>query len=274
MPHCLPESDVTLAERAWVARVNAARRDILQGRLDKVVLARSRQWQAQTKISARPLLEQLCAHQADACIYAFSQGESTFLGATPERLVDFNGTRIESEALAGTAWPGSPELAGPKNRHEQALVADAIIAALARCCVGTPQAGPLEIQDVAALADADLRPELRPAPHAPVATCPQPSYRLSWAVTPPCAADGRSAGHGESVPAGLPGRCASAARGPALAGPALLVPGGRRSARPAAPGAGIWPPPPVPSAPRGGSPVGQQLRVRKLMVSPQVSIYM
>ncbi len=30
-------------------------------------------------------------------------------------------------------------------------------------------AGPLEIQDVAALADADLRPELRPAPHAPVA---------------------------------------------------------------------------------------------------------
>lgn len=120
------------------------------------------------------------------------------------------------------------------------------------------------------------RPELNPrsflAPHAPVATCPQLSYRLSWAVALVCAAGERSAGHGESVPAGLPGRCASDARGHALAGPALLVPGGRRSARPAAPGAGTWPPPAVPSAPRGGSPVGQQLRKRMLMVYPRLQV--
>jgi isochorismate synthase len=141
----LPEADRTLAERAWVARVNAARRDILQGRLDKVVLARSRQWQALSTISARPLLEQLCAHQADACIYAFSQGESTFLGATPERLVDFNGTQIESEALAGTAWPGSSALEGSKNQHEQSLVVDAIIEALAPLCQSRPHAHPVEI---------------------------------------------------------------------------------------------------------------------------------
>ncbi|MDD2742714.1 MAG: isochorismate synthase [Rhodocyclaceae bacterium] len=145
MPDCLPESDVTLAERAWVARVNAARRDILCGRLAKVVLARSRRWLAPAKIYARPLLEQLCIRQPDACIYAFNQGESTFLGATPENLVSFNGSEIESDALAGTAWPGSSALDGSKNQHEQSLVVAAIIEALTPLCQRRPHAHPIEV---------------------------------------------------------------------------------------------------------------------------------
>ena len=142
----LPEADRTLAERAWVARVNAARRDIQQGRIDKVVLARSRKLLANTPISARHLLATLCEDQADACIYAFSQGGSTFLGATPERLIRLTGRQIESDALAGTAWPGSGELAGSKNQHEQSLVVQAILQALEPLCVLPPSAKPVEIQ--------------------------------------------------------------------------------------------------------------------------------
>lgn len=144
-PRFLPEAERTLAERAWVARVNAARRDIRHGRLDKVVLARSRQLLANAPIAARHLLEMLCEHQPDACIYAFSQGASTFLGATPERLVRLTGQQIESDALAGTAWPGSGELAGSKNQHEQFLVVQAIIQALTPLCTSAPSAHPVEI---------------------------------------------------------------------------------------------------------------------------------
>ena len=142
---CLPEASRALAERAWVARVNAARRDIRQGRIDKVVLARSRNLLAHAPISARQLLETLCEDQPDACIYAYSQGDTTFLGATPERLIRLDGRQIESDALAGTAWPGSGELAGSKNQHEQSLVVQAIVQALAPLCVSPARAMPVEI---------------------------------------------------------------------------------------------------------------------------------
>ena len=141
----LPEADRTLAERAWVARVNAARRDIHLGKIDKVVLARSRKLLAKHPISVCRLLETLCEHQPEACIYAFSQGGSTFLGATPERLIRLAGRQIESDALAGTAWPGSGELAGSKNQHEQSLVVQAIMQALAPLCISPVGARPVEI---------------------------------------------------------------------------------------------------------------------------------
>ena len=143
--NCLPEAERTLTERAWIARVNAAQRDIHLGRLDKIVLTRSRTLRTPTAASARYLLETLCAHQADACIYAFSQGNSSFLGATPERLLRLTGRQIESDALAGTAWPGSGELAESKNQHEQSLVVQAIKQALAPLCSSAPIAQPVEI---------------------------------------------------------------------------------------------------------------------------------
>ena len=143
-PQLLPEANRTLTERAWVARVNAARRDIRQGHLDKLVLARSRQLQASAPIATRHLLETLCEQQAEACIYAFSQGASTFLGATPERLLRLENGQIASDALAGTAWPGSIELADSKNQHEQSLVVHAIVAALDPLCQTPPNAYPVE----------------------------------------------------------------------------------------------------------------------------------
>ena len=143
--HLLPAADQTLADRAWIARVRAALRDIGSGRVDKIVLARSRHLEAAAPVAPATLLAALNAQQPEAMIYACGTGHATFLGATPERLVRLAGRQLSADALAGTAWPGSPDLGGTKNRHEQALVADAIMAALARCCVGAPQAGPLEV---------------------------------------------------------------------------------------------------------------------------------
>ena len=141
----LPAKDQTLANRAWTARVGAALRDIDHGQVDKIVLARSRHFEADAPIPAGRLLGALIEQQPDAMIYAFGEGPQTFLGATPERLVSLAGRHLCADALAGTAWPGSLDLDAAKNRHEQALVTRAVVASLAEHCERPPQAGPVDI---------------------------------------------------------------------------------------------------------------------------------
>ena len=141
----LPGRERALPDRAWIARVRAALRDIDSGQVDKIVLARSHHLEADAPIPASRLLGALIEQQPDAMIYACGNGPNTFLGATPERLVRLAGRQLEADALAGTAWPGSLALDAPKNRHEQALVTQAIVAALAKCCVALPRPGPAGI---------------------------------------------------------------------------------------------------------------------------------
>jgi salicylate biosynthesis isochorismate synthase len=141
----LPARAHALPDRAWIARVRAALRDIDSGQVDKIVLARSHHLEADAPIPASHLLGALIEQQPDAMIYACGNGPNTFLGATPERLVRLAGRQLEADALAGTAWPGSLALDAPKNRHEQALVTQAIVAALAKCCVALPRPGPVGI---------------------------------------------------------------------------------------------------------------------------------
>lgn len=131
----------TLAERAWVARVNIALRDIADGHIDKLVLARSRKIRAGRSFSPAHILGCLVEQQPDSLIYAHGNGQQSFLGATPERLVCLSGQRIDADALAGTAWPGSMALAEQKNRREQAFVVDAVCTALAPLCLAPPEVG-------------------------------------------------------------------------------------------------------------------------------------
>lgn len=127
----LPRPVAMLADQAWIARCQSALRAIAGGRLDKLVLARSRQLEARQEMPTAALLEALVTQQADSLVYAFGNGRQVFLGATPERLIRLQRGRLDADALAGTAWAAEPELAGAKNRHEQALVVSAVGAALA-----------------------------------------------------------------------------------------------------------------------------------------------
>lgn len=139
-----PPRPEPLAEQAWMARVVAALRDIAGGRLAKVVLTRCRRIEGRAPFSPSAILAALNAQQAGSVVYAHGNGRQTFLGATPERLIGKRGREIRVDALAGTAWPGSPALADDKNRHEQSLVVRAVIDALAPCCEGPPQVGRAE----------------------------------------------------------------------------------------------------------------------------------
>ena len=140
----LPRRPEPLAEQAWMARVVAALRDIAAKRLDKVVLTRCRAVESSTAYNAGHLLARLNAQQAASVVYAHGNGSQVFLGATPERLVAKQGLQIRVDALAGTAWPGSLALSDDKNRHEQSLVVQAVVEALAPLCNAPPLVGAAE----------------------------------------------------------------------------------------------------------------------------------
>lgn len=131
-----------LAERAWIARVNAALRDIQRGTLSKLVLSRQRTFESDQAFSPQHILQQLINQQPDSMIYAHGNAQHCFLGATPERLVSLDGQDICADALAGTAWGESAELTGEKNRHEQSLVVEAVCQALSPYCEEKPTVSP------------------------------------------------------------------------------------------------------------------------------------
>jgi salicylate biosynthesis isochorismate synthase len=115
--------------------VAAALSAIDAGRFEKVVVARSlalegvspAPWPALDRLSGEHLVR-----------FAFGRGDGIFFGATPERLVSFDGRRVETEALAGSiaASPGAPDmlLASDKDRREHRVVVDAILQSLAPLC--------------------------------------------------------------------------------------------------------------------------------------------
>ena len=129
----------------WLRQVAAVTGLIRQGRVSKIVLARSSRFQLSAACSPWQLLRRLQASCAGCCLFGFQpEAEATFLGATPERLYRRCGHDLESEALAGTRPRGRDVradlrlgrvlLGDTKEREEHRLVVEAITAALRPLC--------------------------------------------------------------------------------------------------------------------------------------------
>ena len=86
-------------------------------------------------------------------------GKATFLGATPERLIERQGDRIKTEALAGTApSEGADLLRSAKHRAEHQLVVAEIERRLRPLCAELSVAIeplPRHLKDVVHLQTAD-----------------------------------------------------------------------------------------------------------------------
>jgi isochorismate synthase EntC len=141
---------------------------IAAGQVDKLVLARSLALQAAAPPAVAPILRALIKTQGNALIYAHGQDERVFLGATPERLLRKRGAHIDADALAGTAWPGSPQLAASKNQREQFFVAHAVDRALRPFCPAPPTLSPVDVRQAGHLQhlhsriEAQTRPDVSP----------------------------------------------------------------------------------------------------------------
>jgi isochorismate synthase len=124
------------AEDIWSALVAGIRGEIAAGRLEKAVAARRVVLHGSCLPSPAQVLARLRSEAHDCTRFALSVGNCTFLGASPERLVKCIGTRVWTEALAGSVQGDDPAqgqslFRSAKDRIEHAIVAREIHALLA-----------------------------------------------------------------------------------------------------------------------------------------------
>jgi menaquinone-specific isochorismate synthase len=130
----------------WPSLVAGIRGEIAAGRLDKAVAARRVVLRGSRLPPAAVVLERLRTEAAGCTRFALTVGPLTFLGASPECLVQRSGLRVCSDALAGSV-PGDDPACGAallqshKDRSEHAIVASGIRAVLAPRCASLSESG-------------------------------------------------------------------------------------------------------------------------------------
>ncbi len=131
------EIDYPLRYDDWAHLIEKALRSFAATPLQKVVLARIAELRAKGPINVLQMLTHLCADYPDCFSFMFEpQPGHAFLGATPELLVRVQGEGLETMALAGSVQRGRTAaedaelaaalLASAKDRHEHALVVNAL----------------------------------------------------------------------------------------------------------------------------------------------------
>ncbi|WP_136717780.1 isochorismate synthase [Halorientalis salina] len=137
-PPGVVETRVTPPKDEWTDQVERALDRIGAGDLRKVVLATALEVDLAADLSVPDVLERLRRTYPNCYRFLVQPGdEAAFFGPPPERLVKLEGSRVETEALAGSVERGdTPEAdadladgmrASEKLQHEQRLVVDAIM---------------------------------------------------------------------------------------------------------------------------------------------------
>jgi menaquinone-specific isochorismate synthase len=138
-PPAEPPDAFTVRERSsrehWHGAVLAALELIDGNELEKVVLARQVEIEADRPFDLRTVLGRLCGQQPGCFVYA---GDG-MVGASPELLVRRRGTAVESIPMAGTSTASDPDAvrrlrASNKDAREHRPVVEAIVAILAPLC--------------------------------------------------------------------------------------------------------------------------------------------
>jgi isochorismate synthase len=167
-PQWLQRRAISLREdaAAWEALVACALQALGAGMLRKVVLARALDVTADGPLDVARALERAEVPGGSAVVFAMRAPDgTTFLGASPERLVRVQGRRFWTQALAGSAAPDEREwlAQSPKEVREHAAVVEDVRSAL------DAVAESLEVGDVTSVSlgyvvhlDASIQGTLRP----------------------------------------------------------------------------------------------------------------
>jgi isochorismate synthase len=138
------QATATPAPARWKRSVAAAVADIGAGRFAKLVLARACRLTATRDFDCARAAARLRQAYPTCTTFWIATAAGSFVGATPERLVRVEGRRVRTGAIAGSAPRGTTPAAdralaqalldSAKDRHEHAIVVDAITAALRPLC--------------------------------------------------------------------------------------------------------------------------------------------
>lgn len=115
--------------------------DLQAGRFDKLVLSRAQNFPGAH--SAVRIFARACARYPEAMVSLSHTRSGTWIGASPEILLQGEGRHWQTMALAGTRPRGTTEDWDEKNLREQAWVARFIRDALAPLCVRLDEQGPV-----------------------------------------------------------------------------------------------------------------------------------
>jgi menaquinone-specific isochorismate synthase len=137
-------SQRTRSKVTWRRTVNAALDSISDGEMEKVVLARRLRLTFSSPPALGMVMERLMAAYPACLVFAIGQGNSTFLGATPEQLVSLDKGHVSVTCLAGSAPRGATveqdEVIGNellerhKDQREHAYVVQAVHESLSSLC--------------------------------------------------------------------------------------------------------------------------------------------
>jgi isochorismate synthase len=129
---------------AWHDSVHSLTDQIARERVAKVVLARHLEIASSQPFDINAALERLRERYRNCTLFAVGRGDSCFLGATPELLVQRQGEQVRADCLAGSAPRGRSAaedeaygaalLADDKERREHALVAQGLLESLTPLC--------------------------------------------------------------------------------------------------------------------------------------------
>ncbi|GHH97387.1 isochorismate synthase [Neobacillus kokaensis] len=118
----LTKTEEILPEQ-WKRSVDEVVKELMNGQLKKVVLARELRLTFNQQLEAEHVLENLNKQQHESFIFAFESNGDCFLGATPERLVKKQEDEIFSTCLAGSISRGKTaeedRLLGETLLHDQ-----------------------------------------------------------------------------------------------------------------------------------------------------------
>ncbi|MBP7694429.1 MAG: isochorismate synthase [Anaerolineales bacterium] len=128
----------------WQADVAKAAQAVGTGEMQKVVLARAVQLEADQVFQAGRALRYLSANYHGCYLFAVARGERCFLGATPEQLLRLRHGEVRTMSLAGSIRRGrTPEedqqlgqalQDSVKDRNEHTVVVQAMVEALYATC--------------------------------------------------------------------------------------------------------------------------------------------
>ncbi len=120
------------SDRAFIDAVRAIADGIASGAFAKVVAARRLDLELSPPAPLRQVLARLATIAPKCTRFAFRRSGRSFVGATPEKLIEKRGSQLHTEALAGSApRSGRQELLrSDKDRAEHAHVVDEIRARL------------------------------------------------------------------------------------------------------------------------------------------------
>jgi menaquinone-specific isochorismate synthase len=130
--------------RDWQGLVDSTLGEIQQGVIEKAVLSRRVGLRGQRSFDLRRLQGVLTWLFPSCQVVRITQGPSSFVAATPERLLRVRGRQVEVDAIAGTAARSASStqdaaltdslIRSDKERREHAVVVDALRRELAGCC--------------------------------------------------------------------------------------------------------------------------------------------